>query len=224
MRLLIAEDEVRLTRALAAFFEKNKYIVDTVNNGIDALEQALSGDYDVIILDIMMPRMNGIEVVRSLRRRNLSTPVLLLTAKSEIADRIEGLESGADDYVMKPFAIDELLARVRALMRRKAEFTADVRHFGNVALNLSTYEISVEENSVRLGSRELQMMEMLMENPRHIITTAQFMEHIWGWDSNVEVSVVWVCVSNLRKKLAAIGARADIRTARGIGYSLEAVS
>ena len=180
MRLLIAEDERELAKALKTIFEKHNYGVDVVYDGQEALDYALSGEYDGAVLDVMMPKIDGFEVVRRLRRRGVSTPVLLLTARSEIPDRVEGLDAGADDYLPKPFAMAELLARVRALVRRRERLVPEVVSFGGLSLDLATYTLFCGENSVRLGNREFQMMEMLMENPRRIVSTTQFMERIWG--------------------------------------------
>ena len=162
------------------------------------------------------------EDVRRLRARGVSTPVLLLTARSEVPDRVEGLDAGADDYLPKPFAMAELLARVRALVRRRERLVPEVISFAGLSLDLSAYTLSCKGRSARLGNREFQMMEMLMEAPRRIISTAQFMERVWGWDADVDVSIVWVYVSNLRKKIAQLGADVEIRATRGVGYSLEA--
>lgn len=222
MRLLIAEDNRDISKALATLFEKNNYCVDAVYNGNDALDYALTGNYDGIILDIMMPGYDGLEVLRRIRRENLSTPVLMLTAKGELSDRVTGLDCGADDYLPKPFAISELLARVRAMLRRRSDFQPDVLEKGGVTLNRGTLELICRQQRVRLVTREYQVMEMLMENLGQIISTDMIMEHIWGWDSDVEVNIVWVTISNIRKKLQTIGAPLHIRAVRGIGYQLEA--
>ena len=222
MRLLIAEDERELARALKTIFEKHNYGVDVVYDGQEALDYALSGEYDGAVLDVMMPKIDGFEVVRRLRARGVSTPVLLLTARSEIPDRVEGLDAGADDYLPKPFAMAELLARVRALVRRRERLVPEVISFAGLSLDLSSYTLFCGERRVRLGNREFQMMEMLMENPRRIVSTTQFMERVWGWDAEVDVSIVWVYISNLRKKIARLGANVEIRATRGVGYSLEA--
>jgi len=222
MRLLIAEDERDLARALSAIFEKHNYGADQVYNGIDALDYALSGAYDGIVLDVMMPGLSGFEVVRRLREQGVSTPVLLLTAKSEVPDKVEGLDAGADDYLAKPFAVAELLARVRALLRRSEHIVPDVLEFEGLSLNAATYELGAGGKGIRLSNREYQMMEMLLKNPRHIVSTEQFMERVWGWESDVGVSIVWVYISNLRKKLAELGTSVEIRATRGVGYSVEA--
>ncbi|MCQ2462745.1 MAG: response regulator transcription factor [Clostridia bacterium] len=221
MRLLIAEDEQELARALKAILTHNNYSVDAVYDGADALDYALAGNYDGIILDIMMPKKDGIEVLRELRSRGNSTPVLILTAKSEISDKISGLDFGADDYLTKPFDMGELLARIRAMMRRKAEYMPTQLKYGNTVLDRESYILKADGGSVRLGNKEFQMTEMLMLNPNRVISTEQFMERIWGFDSDAEINVVWVYVSYMRKKLASIGADIEIKALRGVGYTLE---
>lgn len=221
MRLLIAEDNRDLNKALTAILVKNNYIVDSVSNGQDAYEYIMAADYDGAVLDIMMPGLDGIAVLSLLRSRGKSLPVLFLTAKSEIEDRVAGLDAGADDYLTKPFAMSEFLARVRAMLRRKADYRPDTISFSGISLNKGTYELNQGSRSIRLKGREFQMMEMLMESPRQVISTTQFMEHIWGWDSDVEVSIVWVYISNLRKLLSKIEASAEIRAIRGVGYCLD---
>lgn len=221
MRLLIAEDNKAISKALIAVFEKTNYCVDAVYNGNDAYDYALTGNYDGIILDIMMPGHDGVEVLKMLRENNIVTPVLMLTAKSELSDRVEGLDAGADDYLPKPFAVSELLARVRAMLRRRCDFQPDILEKGGVKLNRGTLELSYNNESTRLVTREYQVIEMLMENMGQVIPTDRIMEHIWGWDSDVEVNIVWVTISNLRKKLQNIHAPLIIRAIRGIGYQLE---
>ena len=221
MRILLAEDEIDLSKALAAILKHNNYSVDAVYDGADALDYGFAQNYDGIILDIMIPKMNGLEVLEELRKRGIGTPVLMLTAKSEIQDRIAGLDLGADDYLTKPFAMGELLARVRAMMRRQSEFTPSTITIGNITLNKANYELSGENASFRLGNKEFQMMEILMNNPKRLISTEQFMERIWGYDSESEMNVVWVYISYLRKKLAALNANVEIKAARGVGYTLE---
>ena len=221
MRLLLAEDERALSDALVAIFKHNNYSVDAVYNGQDALDYMESGVYDGAILDIMMPKMDGITVLKTLRERGCGVPVLLLTAKSEIDDRVRGLDSGADDYLTKPFATKELLARIRAMTRRTAEPTDTVLRAGNVVLDRATFELSAVGGRFRLANKEFQMMEMLMANPGQILSAERFMEKIWGYDSETEQNVVWVYMSYLRKKLAAIGADVQIKATRNVGYSLE---
>jgi DNA-binding response OmpR family regulator len=221
MRILLAEDEKELSNALVAILKHNNYSVDAVYDGEDAVDYALTENYDVIILAIMMPKMDGLEALKKLREHGISTPVLMLTAKAEIKDRISGLDMGADDYLTKPFSTGELLARLRAVTRRKSEFMPNVLTCGNIRLNKSSYELSSEKAAFRLGNKEFQMMEMLMSNPTRMISTEQFMERIWGYDSDAEINVVWVYISYLRKKLSALEANVEIKAARGVGYLLE---
>ena len=221
MRLLLAEDEEELSEALAAVLRHNNYSVDTVYDGQEALDYLEGQEYDGVILDIMMPKKSGIEVLKTVRAHKNQVPVLLLTAKTQVDDRVEGLDAGADDYLGKPFAMKELLARVRAMTRRREGLTDNLLTIGNLSLNRLTFELSVGEEKVRLANKDFQMMEMLMVNPGQIISTERFMEKIWGYDSETEISVVWVYVSNLRKRLAALGADVEIKAVRNQGYSLE---
>ena len=222
MRLLLAEDEKELSKALTAILKHNGYSVDAVYNGKDALDYLLGGDYECAILDIMMPLLDGISVLKEIRHEGLDLPVIMLTAKSEIDDRVFGLDSGADDYVTKPFVAKELIARIRAVTRRKSETESPNLAFENITLNRSTCELSSDKASVRLANKEYQMLEMFMSNPRQIISPYRFMEKIWGFDSDTEQNVVWVYISYLRKKLAKVGANVQIKAARNMGYSLEA--
>lgn len=224
MRLLLAEDEKDLSKALCAVLKHNNYSVDPVFNGQDALDYGLCENYDAIILDIMMPRKNGLEVLSELRKQGIDTPVIILTAKSETEDKILGLDTGADDYLTKPFSMGELLARIRALTRRKSEFSPNLLTAGNLSLNRETFELSVGEKSLRLGNKEFQMIELLMTNPGRLISTEQFMEKIWGYETEAEINVVWVYISYLRKKLASLGASLEIKAVRGVGYTLEEIS
>ena len=223
MRILLAEDERDLADALEAMLKHNNYSVDTVDNGQDALDYLMLDDYDGAILDVMMPKMDGVSVVQKLRESKKSTPVLLLTAKSEIEDKVYGLDSGADDYLTKPFVIKELLARVRSMTRRQTTFTSNVLELGNVSLSKYTFELSTEKDKVRLSNKAYQMMEMLMRNPGNVIQTEQFLERIWGYDSDSEINVVWVNISYLRKKLKALDANVQIKATRNVGYTLEIV-
>ena len=223
MRLLLAEDERDLADALEAMLKHNNYSVDAVDNGQDALDYLMLDDYDGAILDVMMPKMDGVTVVRKLRENKKNTPVLLLTAKSEVEDKVYGLDSGADDYLTKPFVIKELLARVRSMTRRQATFTSNVLELGNVSLSKYTFELSTDKDKVRLSNKEYQMMEMLMRNPGNVIQTEQFLERIWGYDSDSEINVVWVNISYLRKKLKALDANIQIKATRNVGYTLEIV-
>ena len=220
MRILLAEDERSLSRALVTIFQKNNYSVDAVYNGADALDYLQSGNYDVAVLDIMMPKMDGITVLKQLRAGGSQLPVLMLTAKSEVDDKVLGLDSGANDYLAKPFDTKELMARIRAITR--SQTTADNKlRVGNISLDRSTFELSSPTGSFRLANKEFQMMEVLMSNPRHIISSERFMEKIWGYDSEAEINVVWVYISYLRKKLSALHATIQIKASRNAGYSLE---
>lgn len=221
MRLLLAEDDPKLLKSLKHIFETNKFSVDVVNNGEDALHYALSDEYDGLVLDIMMPGLDGIEVLKRLRKENVTTPALFLTARTEVSQRVEGLDAGADDYLPKPFSTSELLARVRAMLRRKNNYVPDLLAYKEVILNRSTYELCYDGSMQTLSRKEFQITEMMMQQPHTIISTEQFMTHIWGWDANVDTSVVWVHISNLRKKIAAIKAPIEIRFVRNAGYMLE---
>lgn len=221
MRLLLAEDEEELSQALAAVLRHNHYSVDTVFDGQEALDYLEGQEYDGVILDIMMPKKSGLEVLRTIRSQKNQVPVLLLTAKTQVDDRVEGLDAGADDYLGKPFAMKELLARIRAMTRRQSQLTDNVLRYGNVSLDRSAFELSVGEKKVRLANKDYQMMEMLMVNPGQILSTERFLEKIWGYDSDTEINVVWVYISNLRKRLTTLGADVEIRAARNQGYSLE---
>lgn len=221
MRVLVVEDEVRLAEALVQILLKNKYPADAVFDGESGLDYARSGVYDIIILDIMLPKMNGIEVLRRIRAGKISTPVLLLTAKDEIADKVAGLDGGADDYLTKPFATEELLARVRAMSRRRGEVAEDTLVFCDIALNLKTSELSCGALSIKLPLKEFQIMELLLANGRQILTKERFIEKIWGFESDTEYNNVEVYISFIRKKLSHIHSGVEIRTARGVGYSLE---
>lgn len=222
MRLLLAEDEQSLARAIIKILEKNNYTAEAVYNGADALEYLESGKYDVAILDIMMPKMDGITVLKRLREQGNMIPVIMLTAKAEVDDKVLGLDSGANDYLTKPFDTKELLARIRAMTR--SQNMGDTKlAFGNITLDRATFELSSAAGSFRLANREFQMMEMLMQNPRHLISTERFMEKIWGFDSDAEINVVWVYISYLRKKLGALQANIQIKVMRNAGYSLEEI-
>ena len=220
MRLLLAEDERMLSDALVEMLTHNNYSVDPVYDGEDALYYLQNGEYDGAILDIMMPKMDGLTVVRKLRASGSSLPVLMLTAKSEIDDKVEGLDSGADDYLTKPFAMKELLARIRAMTRRQPEMTGNTLTFGDLSLRRSDFALSAPGGEIRLGSKEYQIMEMLMANSGRVIPTERFMEKIWGYDSGAEINVVWVNISGLRKKLEQLGAHVLIKASRGVGYYL----
>ena len=221
MRLLIAEDERDLAEALTVFFEKNQFSVDTVNDGFAAYEYASAGQYDAIILDVMMPKMNGVEVLERLREENVKTPVMMLTAKGEKDDRITGFNAGADDYLPKPFEPDELICRVRAMLRRGGDYKATVLSYGDLSLDCGTGFLASRGKTIRLSGREFQLMELFLRSPRIVFSADRLMERIWGWDSDAEINVVWVHISNLRKKLKSIGSRVTIRANRGLGYLLE---
>ena len=221
MRLLIAEDELDLAEALTVFFEKNHFSVDAVHNGFDAYEYAASGGYDGVILDVMMPKMNGIQVLERLRSEGCKTPIMMLTAKGQKDDRITGFNAGADDYLPKPFDPDELLSRVRAMLRRSEAYQPSVLSCGDVTLDPSTGLLSCGGQSLRLSGREFQVMELFLHNPRQVFSAERIMERVWGWDNEAEINVVWVNISNLRKKLKAIGSRLSLRANRGLGYALE---
>ena len=222
MRILIAEDDPKLLKSLVHIFELNHYSVDGVDNGNDAFDFASSDEYDGLVLDIMMPGMDGVTLLKKLRANGITTPALFLTARTEIDQRIEGLDAGADDYLPKPFSTGELLARVRAMLRRKDNFTPDMLNFGALSLNRSTYELICGGKTQALSGKEFQVMEMLMQNPKTIVTAEQLITHIWGWDTNVDTSVVWVHISNIRKKLEALAAPVSIKFVRNAGYLLEA--
>ena len=221
MQLLLAEDELDLARAIEVILTKQGYLVDVVHDGEDAYQYAQLSQYDGIILDIMMPKLSGIEVLTKLRATGSQVPILLLTAKSAVDDRIEGLDAGADDYLTKPFNMGELLARVRAMTRRKAVFIADVITFGDISLDKQLRQLSTQTSDVKLANKEFQMLEILMENPQMIFSAEQLLEKIWGLDSDVETNSIWVHISNLRKKLQALNSTVKIIATRGAGYSLE---
>lgn len=223
MRILPAEDDPKLLKSLIHIFRNNRYITDGVSNGADAFNYAATGEYDGIVMDIMMPEKDGMMVLRELREQNITTPVLLLTARTEISQRIEGLDAGADDYLPKPFAAAELMARVRAMLRRKSNYTPDILSVGSTVLDRGTLEVSCREKTASLSAREFQILEIMMQNPRVIIPAEQLMTHIWGWDSNVDMSVIWVHISNLRKKIGTINAPITIKFIGNAGYMLEEI-
>ena len=222
MRILIAEDEVTLAKALMKILERHNYSVDIVNDGESAQSYIESGIYDAIILDIMMPGKDGFEVLNAVRRQGVKTPVLILSAKSEVADKVRGLDGGANDYLTKPFATEELLARIRA-MTRPQETECTRLAYGNVALDRATYELSSPGGSYKLANREYQIMELFLSNPKRVISIDMMMEKIWGYDTEADISVVWVYISYLRKKLAALEADVAIKMSRNSGYSLELI-
>ena len=221
MRILLAEDELSLARAIIAILKKNNYEAEAVHDGAAALEYLCSGQYDGAVLDIMMPKMDGITVLRKYRAVGGTTPILMLSAKSEVDDKVLGLDSGANDYLTKPFASQELLARIRAMTRSLSAQNSSVLHLGNIQLNRSSFELSSPTGSFHLTNREFQMMEILLSNPHRLIPTERFMEKIWGYDNEAEINVVWVYISYLRKKLATLNADIQIRMTRNAGYTLE---
>lgn len=220
MRILLAEDEKALSKAIVKIFEKNNYVADAVYDGEEAVEYVESGNYDVVVLDIMMPKMDGLTALRKIRAAGNQVPVLMLTAKSDIEDRVIGLDCGANDYLPKPFDTRELLARIRALTRGKTETDKKLR-FGNVSLDRTTFELSSPTGGYRLTNKEYQMLEYFMINPKRVLSTEQIMEKVWGYDSDAEINGVWVYISYLRKKLSAIGADIQIKASRNAGYYLE---
>ena len=221
MKLLLAEDERALSEAIVAVLEHNNYSVDAVFDGQEALDYILEQRYDGILLDIMMPKLDGLSVLRTLREHGITTPVMMLTAKAEVRDRVAGLDQGADDYLPKPFAMAELLARVRALTRRGGDYTPDVLTMGDTSLDRRSYELCCGSASVRLSRKEYQLMEMLLLNQNRLLSTEQLMSRIWGYDSDAEINVVWVYISYLRKKLTQLGSGLQISAVRGRGYVLE---
>ena len=221
MRLLVAEDDPKLLKTLIHIFERNKFSVDGVSNGKNALLYGQTMEYDGLILDIMMPGLDGLEVLHTLRQAGITTPALFLSARTEVSQRVEGLDAGADDYLPKPFSTAELLARVRAMLRRKDPYLPDLLTLGPVTLNRSTYQLSHQGRIQSLSGKEFQILEMLMQSPGAIIPTERFMTHLWGWDTTVDTSVVWVHISNLRKKISALDAPLEIRFLRHAGYVLE---
>ena len=223
MRVLIAEDECELAKGLKFLLEKNKFSVDVVHDGAAALECFGTGSYDVIVLDIMMPKVDGLKVLKTIRRTGSGVPILMLTAKGEVEDRVQGLEAGADDYLPKPFATREFIARVKALSRRNTAYAEAVLEFGDVRLDCNRYELSCGDVSVRLNNKEFQLMELFMRHPHFVFSTSHLMDKIWGQDSEADLNVVWTYVGFIRKRLKQVGGGVEIRTARGAGYSLEEV-
>ncbi|WP_286077863.1 MULTISPECIES: response regulator transcription factor [Bacillota] len=222
MRLLLVEDEKQLSEALQQILIRNKYSVDAVYNGDEGLDYSLTGVYDVIILDIMLPKLNGLEILKMIRRRKISTPVILLTAKDSVEDKILGLDSGADDYLPKPFSPDELLARLRALTRRNGDFiNENILEFSDIRLNLSTYDMGVNDNSITLTQKEFEILKYFMQRPKLVVSKDDLITKLWGFDSNVEHNNIEVYISFLRKKLAYVESDVKITTIRRVGYRLE---
>lgn len=222
MRILIIEDEVRLAEALAQILRQQKYAADAVYTGEDGLAYALSGQYDLVILDVMLPGLNGYEVVQKMRLQKNATPVLMLTAKDEISDKVAGLDCGADDYMTKPFVTEELLARVRALARRQGEVVLEQLSFGDLVLHLSTHELAGEKGSIHLGYKEFEVLKLLLSHPGMVVTKIMLIAKVWGMDSEVEDNNVEAYISFLRKKLSFLHSRVEIITLRKVGYRLEA--
>lgn len=220
MKLLIVEDEIELANALAKLLRKNNYSVETANDGEEALLRFELENYDAIILDIMMPKINGIEVLKTIRKTNTSIPIIMLTAKAEVEDKVLGLDSGANDYLEKPFDTRELLARLRSITRQKEEINNKLM-LGNVSLNRKTFELEANNKSVKLTNKEFQMLEMLMQNKKVVISIDQFIDKIWADDFDIDNNVVWVYISYLRRKLSALSANVEIKSSRNIGYYLE---
>lgn len=221
MRVLIVEDEKRIADALGRMMKDNKYSCDVVYDGLDGYLYAASDIYDVIVLDIMLPKMNGIDVVKKMRANKIKTPVLLLTARDSVQDIVTGLDSGADDYLTKPFTKEELLARIRALTRRQGEVIIDELKFGDIILNLSGYNLSCGEKSIHLGYKEFEILKLLMSNPKIVVQKEDIITKVWGYDSDAEDNNVEVYISFIRKKLAFLGSKVSIGTVRKIGYHLE---
>jgi two-component system, OmpR family, response regulator ArlR len=222
MRILLAEDEKSLSNALVTILKHNNYSVDAVYNGEDALDYVLSDNiYDLVILDIMMPKLDGISVLKEIRKRKISVPIIMLTAKSDIQDKILGLDGGADDYLTKPFNVEELLARIRSVTRRKGEINNNNLTFDDLTLNRSTFELECNGNKVLLTNKEYQIVELLMLHKGQMIPMDKIMDKIWGFDSNADTNVIWTYISYLRKKLTSIGSKVTIKANRNIGYSLE---
>ena len=221
MRLLIAEDDPKLLKSLLHIFQRSKFSADGVSDGAEALVHGRTREYDGLVLDIMMPGLDGLQVLQTLRREGITTPALFLTARTEVSQRVEGLDCGADDYLPKSFSTVELLARVRAMLRRKETYLPDLLTFGAVTLNRSSYQLLYQGRDQAPSGKEFQLLEMMMQAPGSIIPTERFITHLWGWDTNVDTSVVWVHISNLRKKITALGAPLEIRFVRNAGYVLE---
>ncbi len=221
MRILIGEDEVNINKALKLLLEKNKYTVDSVYDGLSALSYIEKTSYDVIVLDIMMPKKSGIEVLQTIRNNDNKTAVMLLTAKSEINDIVYGLDLGADDYLTKPFATSEFLARVKALTRRNKDYTSSSISIGNTTLDLNSYILKTELDETKLNNKEFQLLELFLKNPKRVFSSELLMEKVWDINSNADIDVVWTYIGFLRRKLKQINSNLEIKTIRGAGYALE---
>lgn len=220
MKILLIDDEKKLTDALSTILKQNKYSVDCANDGEIGLDLALTGLYDLIILDVMMPNIDGFSILKRVRNKKIDTPVLMLSAKGEIEDKITGLEYGADDYLSKPFNTGELIARIKALLRRKSEFMGDILTYNDLSLNRDTFQLTCADSSISLGKKEFQIMEMLILSAGKSIRKETFIEKIWGYESDAEYNTIEVYVSFLRKKLSAVGSTTEIKSIRGVGYSI----
>lgn len=221
MRLLLAEDEKALSSALQVILKHNNYSVDAVYNGQDAYDYIVTGVYDGVILDVMMPKMDGFDVLSKVRNEGCDVPIIMLTAKSETDDKINGLDLGADDYLAKPFEMKELLARIRSITRRKSDAVSAELKVGDCTLNCLNYELTGPGGSVKLQNKEYQIMEILMANQNSVISADLMMEKVWGYDSDAEINVVWVNISYLRKKLGQIKSNVAIKAVRNQGYILK---
>lgn len=222
MKILLIDDERQFVDALSVILKQNKYSVDVAYNGLDGLDHALSNIYDLIILDVMMPKLDGFSVLREIRKNKIDTPVLILSAKTETSDKIDGLNLGADDYLTKPFNGDELLARIRALLRRKEVFTGNVLSFNDISLDRDSFELICGENKIILGKKEFQILEMLLLSQGKSVDKEKIIEKIWGYDTDAEYNTVEVYISFLRRKFQAVFSKTEIRSIRGLGYTLEA--
>ena len=221
MRILVAEDNRSYCRALTAILEHAGYTVDSVYNGTDALEYAIANLYDGLILDVMMPEIDGVEVLRRLRAAGVHAPAMILTAKTQVGDRIEGYDAGADDYMSKPFHSDELLARVRALVRRRPSYRPDVLTFADLTLDSGDHSVTGPRGRVKLTGKEYQILELLARDPGRSVSTEEFCKRVWCWEDMPDMSVVRVHISSLRKKLDSVSGSVTIRGERGVGYSLQ---
>ena len=221
MKILYAEDDRDLSSAVRTLLERSGYLVDAVYDGAEAVDYALAETYDGMILDWMMPEKDGVEVLREMRQKGVKTPCLLLTARDDVEDRVTGLDAGADDYLPKPFNGKELLARIRAMLRRRDSFVPDVISWEDLQLDKGSCELACGGQKIRLTGKMYQLMELFMENPKHLFSAQQLMDKVWGWESEAEINVVWVNISQLRKKLGELNSETEIRVYRGTGYALE---
>ncbi len=223
MRILVCEDEISIAKALKVMLEKNKYTVDIVFDGLEALNYIQNNNYDVLVLDIMMPKMDGIELLKTIRNKNINTPILFLSAKSQINDKVLGLEMGADDYLTKPFSSSELLARIKALSRRSNFYTSSILKLGNTTLDLNTYNLSSLDKQSKLNNKEFQLLELFFKNPEKVFSSEHLMDKVWDIDSIADIDVVWTYIGFLRKKLKEINSNLEIKTIRGVGYCLKQI-